>query len=76
MSTERIKMKRATHKPNRERRIEDAIIFLRPARNAMREAGASRAANYVARAIKSADGARRHAAGVANNPRTAGNTRS
>jgi hypothetical protein len=38
-----------------------AILDLKAARNRLRFAGADRAADYVARALKSAEGAQRHA---------------
>jgi len=40
--------------------IGDAIRDLQRARDALRRAGASKAADYVARCLKSAEGARRH----------------
>lgn len=43
--------------------IENAIRYLRAARNILRHAGAKKAADYVARALKSAEGALRHAQG-------------
>ena len=43
--------------------INDALNDLATARDKLRNAGAPRAADYVARAMKSADGARRHAEG-------------
>lgn len=42
-------------------RITHAIIGLREARNGLRSAGAAHSAAYVSRAIKSAEGALRHA---------------
>ena len=44
------------------RRIRRAIDDLRMARTELRGVGAKKAADYVARAIKSAEGAERHAA--------------
>ncbi|MGL4962846.1 MAG: hypothetical protein ACRC67_16560 [Inquilinus sp.] len=41
--------------------IEAAITLLRVARNFLRSSGARRAGDAVARALKSAEGARRHA---------------
>ena len=41
--------------------IEAAITLLRVARNFLRSSGARKAANAVAKALKSAEGARRHA---------------
>lgn len=41
--------------------IEAAVSRLREARGLLRDAGANRAADYVARALKSAEGAQRHA---------------
>ena len=46
------------------RKIVSAIDYLKIARDMLRDAGAHHAATYVARAIKSADGAARHAEGV------------
>lgn len=46
--------------------VQAAIKHLRDARRLLRQSGARRAADYVGRAIKSAEGAERHAAGVAN----------
>lgn len=46
-------------------RIRDAIVPLKRARTALREACAYRAADYVQRAIKSVEGALRHAQGRA-----------
>lgn len=43
------------------REIDAAIVDLRRARDLLRQAGATQAAKYVARALKSAEGARRHA---------------
>ena len=43
--------------------VRDAIEDLRKARNRLRYAGADKAADYVARAMKSAEGALRHAQG-------------
>jgi len=45
----------------KEAKIEEAMARLRQARDLLREASAPRAAAAVARALKSADGARRHA---------------
>jgi hypothetical protein len=45
--------------------IDRAVTQLRDARDELRAAGACRAAAAVARAVKSAEGARRHAAGKA-----------
>jgi hypothetical protein len=42
---------------------ERAIMDLKRARDQLRDAGATQAANAVARALKSVDGARRHADG-------------
>ncbi len=42
-------------------KINAAIGALRTARRYLREAGAKRSAAYVARALKSAEGAERHA---------------
>lgn len=46
------------------RRIDRAIDDLKLVRDELRIVGAKRAASYVARAIKSAEGAQRHANGV------------
>jgi hypothetical protein len=43
--------------------IKSARHALRFARDRLREAGADKAADYVARALKSAEGAQRHADG-------------
>lgn len=43
-----------------------ACSYLRLARTALRNAGAGEAANYAARALKSAEGAVRHAEGLLN----------
>lgn len=51
-------------------RIHVAVQSLKMARNDLREAGAHHAAEYVARAIKSAEGAQRHAFGVAGRSRS------
>lgn len=48
--------------------IETALVHLRAARIYLRIAAAPHARAYVARAMKSADGARRHAAGRAYRP--------
>lgn len=47
--------------PERVAQIDLAIGYLRVARKLLRGARAPRAADYVARALKSAEGARRHA---------------
>lgn len=44
-------------------RIRNALDCLREARMELRNAGATRAADYVARAQKSAEGAKRHIEG-------------
>jgi len=44
-----------------EEKIEEAMALLRRARDLLREASAPRAGKAVDRALKSADGARRHA---------------
>lgn len=44
-------------------KIVEALDLLRDARVLLRQANADNAADYVARALKSADGARRHAHG-------------
>lgn len=41
--------------------IDNALLHLRYARKQLRECGCKRAADYVARALKSAEGAHRHA---------------
>jgi hypothetical protein len=46
-----------------------AIADLKGVRDRLRFAGADRAANYVARALKSAEGALRHAEGMASRVR-------
>lgn len=46
--------------------IEDALNRLRMGRYLLRTAGAKNAADYVARALKSAEGALRHARSMAN----------
>jgi hypothetical protein len=46
---------------NRLERVRLAIRLIRTARNHLREAEADNAADYVARALKSAEGAERHA---------------
>jgi len=46
--------------------IEIALRHLRSARTSLREAGAKNAADCVARALKSAEGAKRHAERRAN----------
>ena len=61
-----------THKSSIEgicdprQRIKNAIAFLRTARIELRIGGAGKAADAVARALKSAEGALRHAEGMAN----------
>lgn len=47
--------------------IREAIYHLKAARNSLRWAGSKNAADYVARALKSAEGALRHAERMARN---------
>lgn len=56
-------LQRAAHAYETANDIAQAIAMLREARKLLRGAGAKRAADYVARSIKSSDGARRHAEG-------------
>jgi hypothetical protein len=52
-------------RPRYERDVDEigaAVVELRRTRDRLREAGARRAARYVQRAIKSAEGAQHHAA--------------
>jgi hypothetical protein len=60
-------MRKPRPKPTRDdlAEIALAIQLLRHTRDKLRRAGAVRAANYVARALKSAEGAARHAARLA-----------
>lgn len=51
-------------------RCMEAIELMRRARSKLRAAQAGNAANYVARAIKSAEGARNHAQGMLDRQRT------
>ena len=51
---------------NPEAKINEAIGLLRQARVLLRKAGAGRAAGAVSRSLKSVDGARRHARGIAD----------
>jgi hypothetical protein len=44
--------------------IHDAIFSLKKARASLRNAGSNKSAGYVTRAIKSAEGALRHATGM------------
>lgn len=53
----------------RLRTVEAAIADLRRIRAELRHVGASAAADYVQRAIKSAEGARRHAQRLDNEAR-------
>lgn len=50
-----------TDRPTRCAFIADAVTLLKMSRDNLREAGCRRAAQYVARALKSAQGAMRHA---------------
>lgn len=52
---------KAYHPELRLSLVRDALSWLRMARKALREAQAPKAAAYVARAIKSVEGAERHA---------------
>jgi hypothetical protein len=47
-------------------KVRYALLCIRTARAWLREAGADSAANYVARAIKSVEGAERHALRLEN----------
>lgn len=49
------------YKPGDFQTICRSIVVLREVRDALIEAGAEKSADYVRRAIKSAEGARRHA---------------
>lgn len=49
--------------------LGEALAALRQAHERLRRAGAVNAAIYVARALKSADGAHRHAVGCYHRPR-------
>jgi hypothetical protein len=51
---------------NRLHRVQMAVSLIRTARNHLREAGAGNAADYAARALKSAEGAERHARRLAS----------
>jgi hypothetical protein len=46
---------------DRINRVRDAIAYLKLSRDLLRSAKANRAADYVARSLKSAEGALRHA---------------
>ena len=53
----------SVHWRRRARMIDTSLEHLRIAREMLRIAGARQAANYVARALKSVEGAHRHASG-------------
>jgi hypothetical protein len=49
-------------------KINAALLALRTARDALAAAGATRAADYTRRALKSAEGAKRHAENMGARP--------
>lgn len=53
-------MKMQPYKPGDISRVKEAVVILREARALLVLAGATRAADKVRRALKSAEGARRH----------------
>lgn len=53
----------------RPERIKVAVDFVRKARAILKDAGANHAAAYVARALKSVEGAHRHAMALEMNDR-------
>jgi hypothetical protein len=58
--------RRAGHPACQCMTIRRAIRHLKQARNQLREAGSKSAADYVARALKSAEGAERHSLRMAH----------
>lgn len=51
----------AEHVPSNAELVAGAIVLVKAARDFLRQAGAKNSADYLARAIKSVEGAHRHA---------------